>query len=391
MTDPVGRPTGSAEAAGGTPLKILLLIESAGGGSGRHVIDLSAGLLDRGHHVTLLYSPLRADAWFVHEVEAIPGLELASIRISRAPGLSDILAVMELRRFVRRNGPFDIIHGHSAKAGAIARLGALGVPATKVYTPHAFITLDPFLGRFARAAYGMAERILASLGDLIICVSEEERDHAVSLGIEPRRLRVVNNGLLSLPPADRGAARARMSLADNHLCIGCVGRLSDQKSIDRLLKAFAEMRADVPQARLVVVGTGPRREALERLAGELGISETVRFQGAGHGAALMAGFDVYAMSSVYEAFPYVYLEALARGLPIVTTPVGGSGAVVQDGVNGRIADGIEPTDLAACLVEVCADGETRASMARASLRRAERFSSEAMVDATLAAYEQGRS
>ena len=99
----------------------------------------------------------------------------------------DAVSAIQLMRFARRLGPFDLIHGHSSKAGALARLVGywLGIPT--VYTPHAIITLDPLLPAFKRMFYGRIERLLASLGPgRMIAVCRDELEHAARLGIAQR-------------------------------------------------------------------------------------------------------------------------------------------------------------------------------------------------------------
>jgi hypothetical protein len=100
----------------------------------------------------------------------------------------------------------------------------VGRGVAAVYTPHALITLDPGLGLARRLVYGTLERLLAPLGERIICVSGEERAHALRLGIDGRRLALVPNGLATLPPADRAAARRALRLAEADVCVGFVGR-----------------------------------------------------------------------------------------------------------------------------------------------------------------------
>ena len=136
------RSTTKAEA-GPTTLKILLVLEAAGAGVGRHVVDLVAGLLARGHAVDVVYSPARAEASFVAQLEALQGaLTVRELPMQRSVGIRDLAAARGLRRLIRAGGPYDVVHAHSSKAGALLRLAAIGLPARRFYTPHAFITLE---------------------------------------------------------------------------------------------------------------------------------------------------------------------------------------------------------------------------------------------------------
>jgi glycosyltransferase involved in cell wall biosynthesis len=118
------------------------------------------------------------------------------------------------------------------------------------------------------------------------------------------------------------------------------------------------------------------------------VADRIRFMGAADGVALMAGFDVFALSSNYEAFPYVYLEALARGLPIVTTDVGGASAVVEAGVNGYIVPRHDIARLANSLALLGDNPDLRLRMGQASLHRAKSKTLNAQVDETVAIYRR---
>mgnify|MGYP001353847686 CR=1 FL=1 len=370
------------------PLRVLLVTEAAGGGVGRHVLDLAQGLITAGHRVDVAWSPGRAEPGFIRALDAIDGLHPHSLPMARAPGPGDLSAVLALRRLMGRAGPFDLVHGHSSKAGALVRLAVAGRGIPAIYTPHAFVTLDPDLGPLPRAVYGLAERLLAAWGARVICVSEEERAHALSLGIRAARLAVIPNGISPLPPADRPGARARLGLPDATPCVGFVGRLSAQKAVDRLIRAFA-LAPGSQQAQLVIVGEGAERMALESLARDLGIADRTRFTGQEDGVALMAGFDIFVLPSRYEGFPYVLLEAASRGLPILTMAVGGAGVVVEQGGNGYVvpqAGGVAA--MAERLGLLLGDPGLRRGMAKRSLERAAGFTARNMVVATVALYRE---
>ncbi len=388
---PTGSPCPTYET-GTAPLRILLALESAGAGAGRHVLDLAGGLLQRGHVVHLAWSPLRAEPAFSAAVARLEGLASHVMPMSRAPRLQDAAAALALRRLFRKHR-FDIVHGHSSKAGALVRIARLGSGVRAVYTPHAFVTFDPQLGVAARLFYGLVERLLAKCCHRVICVSNEEREHALGLGIAGSRLVVVPNGLAPLPVADRSGARRILGLRDGDVCVGFVGRLSAQKGVGRLVEAFARIRPTATAARLVIIGDGPERCRLATQAVEFGVTDCVTFVGEGDGPALMAGFDLFVLPSRYEAFPYVLLEAAARGLPIVATDVGGVRGVVRAGQNGYILRQwkSEPellTSMAAALAELIEDPERREAMGRQSALIVAGLGADAMIDRTVLVYRE---
>jgi glycosyltransferase involved in cell wall biosynthesis len=369
-------------------LRILLVIESSGGGSARHVVDLAGGLLAQGHHVEVVYSPLRADAWFVRDLEALPGIVIYPLEMRRSVGLHDFLSARKLQKLIVSCAPFDIIHGHSAKAGALIRLAGIGISGRKIYTPHAFITLDPNLGAKKRFIYTVVERLLAKYADGIICVSQEEEAHAIELGISKKLLFTVENGLVPLSAGDREAARKSLGLKETDVCLGFVGRISGQKPVDRMIRAFHLLHLQYPDLVVAIVGEGPDYESVQELAHSLNISDRVRFTGAAEGIFMMSGFDVFVLPSSYEAFPYVYLEALYRGLPIITTDVGGSSAVVAEGVNGYIVPQVNLNRMVACMAELAERPELRAEMGANSLEKSREFTVTHMVNKTIDIYRQ---
>ena len=366
--------------------RVLMVVESCGGGVGRHVFDLAQGLIARGWDVHLAYSPVRAERAFLRRLTATPGLAAFACPMRRGPHPSDLLALRSLRRYLRDAGPFDLIHGHSSKGGALARLAAIGGDLGVVYTPHALITMDPRLSRMKRSAYSAAERVLARLSDRIITVSPAERRHGVALGLEGRRIVAIPNGLTPASSMPRAVVRDRLGLADDVPVIGFVGRLVEQKAPGVLLRALALVDREVRSCQLVIVGDGPLQVPLRRLAETLGIGDRVLWLGDRDGRPLLPAFDVFALPSRYEGLPYVALEALAAGLPIVATDAAGVGLLVRDGRNGRIVPPDSPDRLASALVEFLADPRRRASAEQFARHRAARFTAERMVDRTIATY-----
>ena len=308
------------------PLRICHVIEACGAGVGRHVVDLTAGQL-AWHDVTLIYSPLRAETGFLSEISDLSNLKAIPLHLRRAPHPMDLFALRSLRRVLKREGPFDVVHGHSSKGGALSRLAALGTNSIKVYTPHAFFTADPTLRATERALFAAAERLLSRAGDRIICVSPEEYAHALSLGIDRSTLVCIPNGRSAKTLVRREQARAALGLPPEAIVVGFIGRLVRQKAPDRLIQAFLKIQS-IPGSILAIVGDGPLGAELRSTFGGHAGFERIIWTGHRKGDEIISAFDILAVPSRYEGFPYVYLEALAAGLPIVTMEVGGARSVV---------------------------------------------------------------
>jgi glycosyltransferase involved in cell wall biosynthesis len=366
-------------------MRVLMVVESAAGGTGRHVLDLSEGLIKRGCEVHLVYSTRRMDRMFQSRMESIPRLRRAIVPMRTTLHPSDFTAVRAVRRYMRDNGPFDAVHGHSSKGGAIARLGAAfsGVPA--FYTVHGLIMLDPMMAGWKRLFYLNVERALGLVTSHIIAVSPEEARATARMRIGSRIV-MVPNGIGELELTAREQARRAMGLADESLAIGFVGRLVPQKAPDILLRAFALVAQSNPQAVLVMIGSGPLADEMEKLAAQLGVQTRIRWLGERDAREYLAGFDLFALASRKEGLPYVILEAMAAGLPIVATSTSGVECLIHHGRNGFVVPPDNVAALARPMIELLDDSNLRLATGWASHGLVRRFTIDAMVDATLGVY-----
>jgi glycosyltransferase involved in cell wall biosynthesis len=387
-------PTDGATAAPSTgatehpspPLRLLMIVESAAAGTGRHVLDLAEGLIGRGCDVHLIYSTRRIDRLFVKRLTDLPALRRQALPMRTGIHPSDWRVVRAVRRYIRAAGPFDVIHGHSSKGGAVARLAALGSGAPAFYTLHGLITVDPSMSRWKRGIFLGIEWCLGLRTSRIVAVAPEEARAAVRWGLGRSRVVLIPNGIPPSQPTPRGEVRQALDLPAEAIVFGFVGRLVALKATDVLIQAFATIAGPIPQALLVIVGGGPLEASLKELARELGVAERVHWLGERDAAEVFPALDVFAMPSRKEGLPYVVLEAMAGGLPVVATVSAGVEILVESGGNGIVV----PTDDVAALSQgmllLGTDAALRERYGRASRRRAARFTVDAMVDRTLAVY-----
>jgi glycosyltransferase involved in cell wall biosynthesis len=367
-------------------VRILHVVEATEAGVGRHVLDLAEGLLSRGHEVHLAYSPRRADGFFRDRVSRLEGLHAWTIDLRRGPHLTDLTAVHTIRKGIRARGPFDIVHGHSSKGGAIARLSGLAAGVPAVYTPNAIRTMDPTASALTRYAVGWAERLLARVNGLVIAVSPTEAEHLARLGIPRQRLRLVPNGIREVDLPVRKEARTALGLPLDAAVVGFVGRIATQKAPDVLVSAFARVSRLHPRALLAVVGDGPLRPKLYQASERLGLRPRVRWLGEQNGQNAMPAFDLLVLPSRYEGLPLVLLEALRAGLPIVATEEASAGLVVDAGVNGLMVPLNDPDALADAILRLLTNERERAEFGLASRCRAPRFSHDRQVEKTVRTY-----
>lgn len=189
-------------------------------------------------------------------------------------------------------------------------------------------------------------------------------------GLPQGHVQTVYNGLPDTGPTQSGSGEPGG-------VIGALGRLTEQKGFDLLVRALAEL----PDARLVIVGEGEERPALEALARELGVED--RFELAGYDAQArqrLAGFDVFALPSRYEGFPLAIVEAMLARLPVVATNVGSVAEAVIDGETGALIPPEDERALTDALARLLGDPDERARLGAAGRSRAiTRFLSDVMV------------
>jgi glycosyltransferase involved in cell wall biosynthesis len=367
--------------------RIALVIESCSGGSGRHFLDLARGLIQSGQEVHVVYSAGRAAHWFEEEVRALGAASIARIEMRRAVGFHDLAAALQLRAHLRRLGPLDVIHAHSSKAGALTRLFRQR-GARMVYTPHAFVTMRSNQVWYKRLLFGAIERLLLLIGtDRLIATSGDERDHALKLWAESRKIRVVYNGLPKLEFLARPTVRCELMLSREAFVVGFVGRFAPQKRPRVFLSALAKVRARAPDIRGVMIGSGELETEVNSEMRALGLESVVVKKESEAAWKYMPGFDVLLMCSDYEGFPYVLIEALQAGLPVVTNRVGGTPELVSEAGNGIVlSHDAEASDFADALIHVRANPALLADMSERARRRSKDFGVDEMVANTLRVY-----
>lgn len=310
-------------------MRVLLVIEPSGGGSGRNVIDLAQALIQRGHEVSLIYSPIRADPRFEAEAAALSLHALHRLPMRRECGLWDIGTFLRLRSLILRIGPFDLIHGHRAKAGALARLAA-PFGAARVYTPHALTTLDR--SRPFRRVMGMIESLLAhAASDAVITVSPEEAAQARRWRFPDKRLYMIPHGVTLPDASNRQAVRAALNLSQDAVVAGFIGRLIEQKDPVRFAAAIRAASERDARVMGLMIGDGPLQEQVRAAGGD-----AVRLLTDHDARLLLPALDMLVTPSRFEAMPHVLIEAALMGLPLLSTAVGGVTTVLDAGAQGQI-------------------------------------------------------
>jgi glycosyltransferase involved in cell wall biosynthesis len=340
------------------------------GGAQTFAATLTAGLVDRYAITVAAHGPggALADAC---RAQGIPFRHVE--RLVRDPSPADDLAAIgELRALVRDERP-ALVQLNSAKAGALARLAMAGLRVPVVYTVHGW----SFSGRQGvdGAAYLTIERVCAPLTTAVVCVSRFDHDLALRRRAVPaRRLRVIHNGV-----AVPDAPRARGAWPEWPVLVS-VARLAPPKDLGLLLEALA--RPEASSFGLRVIGDGPGRAALEARVHALGLGDRVELLGERDDVAeQLAAADAFVLPTRWEGLPYSILEAMAAGLPVVASQVGGIPEEVTDGTTGLLVPRDDAAALAGALAELGRDGARARALGRAGHERARlAFSQVGMVE-----------
>ena len=371
--------------------KLCYVCEATQGGVRKHIRDLLRVFLraEEGFEILGIFGD-RGEAGFCDEMAAFAAAH-PNFKFELVPGfqravrpISDLLALSEVKRVMAAFEP-EIVHTHSAKAGFIGRTAARSLKVPKIiHTPHVF----PFqwsTGLRGRM-YLTLERHAAKGPGTIVCVSESQREDALRRGLcDPSKLIVIRNAIepLEMTQNTRGAVRAKLGLPADARVAGMVARLAPQKGVGIFVRAAMEALRARPETIFVLVGGGPLEDEVRERLQALNVAPE-KFRMLGHredAEELYPAFDVLVLSSLYEGLPYVLLEAMVRGVPVVATDVLGSRDVVEDGVTGLLARINDPADIAAKIVALLDDPEKLKRFGDASIKRAaEAFSFSDFVD-----------
>ena len=344
------------------------------GGKESVVRLLAIGQRDRGHAVrvaAIVNGPGRAHP-FVVELKAA-GVEVVPLALPSRAYFRERALVAELCARYRPS----VVHTHGYRAdvldGGVAR--RQWIPT--VTTVHGFAA-----GDWKNRLYERVQRIAFRSFDAVVAVSRPLAENLRADGVRPDRIHLVPNAYTAGRMLDRESARRELSVSEGEFVVGWVGRLSSEKGADVMVDAVARL-TDVP-LKLLVFGDGREREALSARATALGAAARIRWHGIVHDAASrFRAFDVFVLSSRTEGTPIVLFEAMAAGVPIVATGVGG----VPDIVSSTEALLVPPEDsaaLAEAVRQVYREPNSAATRARAAR---ERLVAEFQPDAWVSRYE----
>jgi glycosyltransferase involved in cell wall biosynthesis len=358
-----------AEFSGSEPspdgLRILHILRAPLGGLFRHVCDLVEEQTRMGHRTGIICDSQGGEQTeaALRRLSACCRLGIHRVRMSRQLGLGDVVALAKIHRHVRPIAP-DVIHGHGAKGGAYARLLPRVTGRVVLYTPHGGTLHYNWRNPTGALFLGLEHLLMARTDGIIFESQYGQRVYAVKVGLARCPTRVVFNGLSQSDFAPLEAAKPIYDAV-------FVGELRTLKGISTLIEAGSAIARD-REFRLAIAGTGPEEKKFRAEVAAHGLDRQVDFLG--HRAAR----DVFAMGrtivvpSLAESFPYIVLEGMAAGRPVIATNVGGIPEIF-----GPHANALVPAGDAKALARAIRDTLDQPKLATALQERAKKLFSAA--------------
>jgi glycosyltransferase involved in cell wall biosynthesis len=283
----------------------------------------------------------------------------------------DVGVWQQLLHLVRER-QIDIVHSHDYKTDLLAWLLMRRTGVIALSTVHGW---SGYSRRERLVYYPVGKRLLARF-PAVIAVSTKIKNELVRCGVPSDRVEVILNSIDTSvfrgAPELRPPARRQLAVDDDDFVIGAVGRIEREKRFDLLIRMFAQVVAEHPRARLVIVGDGSLRAELTSLSQSLGVLDACRWLGHRDDLVeLYQAFDVLVQSSETEGTPNAILEAMATETPIVATDVGGTTELARPGIDGLVVPNHDVAALKAAVDSVRLDPEGARARSISARRRAE--------------------
>lgn len=315
------------------------------------------------------------------------GIEVEYLNMPRGPGflifLDSFRAVTKLVNLMKKR-KIDIVHSYLFRANILCRIAAklAGVP----------VVISSMRGIEVSRKYPLLmERLTSPLVDKFTAVSDAIRNYIIRKArIDSKKIVTIHNGIRISEAKVAPIERKEFGLGSGVAIVGVVARLAKEKGYPYLLNAARVVIKKYPEAHFLIVGDGPQREELIKLASNLGLNDHITFTGYRRDVlSVLALFDIFALATLWEGLPIVILEAMVMAKPVVTTNVMGNPEVVVNGVTGFLVPPRDPESLAERILELLKDENLRKRMGGAGRRQIEeKFTIKKMVSETERLYEE---
>ena len=341
-----------------SPRVVYVINSLVAGGAEGHVVRVASGLKRRGWDVSIFCLSRRGP--LIQRAEVGGTRVVGPASFEPRSSIQMLWAIVPLYRYLRRSQP-DLVATYLTASDVLgslaARLAGVGRVVTSRRYLHGYHGIKLLL-------YRLGMLLSDRLSDRVVAVSEAVRHQAVVEGTPPDVIETIHNSV-QLP---EGNGRDERSLPGQPI-IGTVGHLHPDKGYATLIDSVPALLARLPDASVVIVGEGRDRTSLEYKAADLGVSNHISFLGERLDVPdLLHQFDIFVFPSLREGMPNALLEAMAVGLPVVASGVGGILEVVSDGENGLLVPPSSPGFLADAVVRLWSDAGLREKLGAAAAR-----------------------
>ena len=377
------------------PKLLFLITQGHWGGAQKYVSDLATALASEFDITVAVGDPegerqLQEQFSVQRSAFSVTIVQLKHLRRAISP-IHDLLAVWEIKRLYQKVKP-DLVHLNSSKAGVIgsfAKWVMFHGSCVMIYTAHGWVFEEPLPGPM-KTLYRLAEKYTARAKDAIITLSEEDKKIArEKLGVPINRLTLIRNGVKEPTlPLSGAEARQSLSLPADAIVVGTIANHYKTKGLDVLLHVVAEIKKEIGNLQVIILGDGPERRQLEALIDKLDLHSCVRLTGFLPDAAkYLPAFDIFVLPSRKEGSPYTLLEAMHAGLPIIATTVGAIPDIITNGEHGLLVPRESPYALSTALRKLINDPEYANRLGLAAQNRANNFSLDQQIAATTTLYQ----
>ncbi|MFA6357555.1 MAG: glycosyltransferase family 4 protein [Candidatus Omnitrophota bacterium] len=346
------------------------------GGISSYLFTLSTGLKENGHNVYLASSGGELVEKFV-----LSGIKHIQVPLKTKSEISPkiILSFLKLKKLMRVNN-IDLVHSNSRTTQVLGNLLSRSRGVVHIFTCHGFF--KPKLSR----------RLFPCWGEAVIAISQEVKEHLIfDLKLPECKISVINNGIDVKNFGDfsqRDNLRKKLGVNDQFL-VGIIARLSDVKGHIYLIRAMPEILKSFALVKLLIIGEGKMKTTLVKEVDRLGIKDSVLFiDQASETRDMLSAMDIFIMPSLQEGLGLALMEAMAQGLAVVGSRVGGIKTLIQDKVNGLLVNPQDSAMLAEAIITLLKDSRMRRDLglnARKFIMG--NFSNEKMVEGTELIYK----
>ena len=332
-------------------VKVLQLISSGGYyGAENMLLNLCASqeMADCQNSLLLFYNVHVPNVEF-YERARRRGL---SVRMVHCNGRADWRAVRQIEEYIQEDA-VDIVHTHGYKADLYGYLAAWRCHKPVVATCHNWVG-----GTAALGIYNQLDRMALKKFNALAAVSDTVAQRLLAFGVPAEKIKIIANGI-DVKAFERAEPLPLLN-AEGSAVVGVVARLDLQKGFEYLLQAARELCKTFHGLKIVIVGEGPDREAIEEMIQQYGLQSNVILAGQqSNMPAIYAAMDIFVLPSLNEGLPMTVLEAMAASKPVIATRVGAIPSVIKDGENGLLVDPKNSEGLRNAIASLLDDPERR--------------------------------